>query len=53
METEILKILQKRFNFGVNLIDGKGAWGMFLKGQWTGVVGRVYSKASVFSVSSE
>lgn len=46
METEILKILQSRFNFKSNLIDGKQVWGMFTEGRWTGVVGQVYNRVS-------
>ena len=44
METEILKVLEAKYKFRANLINGNGGWGMLVNGKWTGVVGRVYNQ---------
>lgn len=41
MELELLKILQKRYNFRTYFIDGHQEWGVQVNGTWTGVVGQV------------
>ena len=43
MELQLLSILEKRFQFRANLIDGHQQWGMQVNGTWTGVVGQVYN----------
>ncbi len=42
MELELLKLLEKRYNFKTVFVDGYQQWGMKVNGTWTGVVGQVY-----------
>ena len=50
METEILKVLQTKFKFNSNLIDGKQIWGRLLFGRWTGVIGHIVNKTSHLAI---
>lgn len=42
MEGEMLRALQKEYNFGTTLVDGHDVWGILVNQTWTGVVGDVY-----------
>lgn len=41
MESELLKALEKRFNFTAHLVDGHDMWGMLVNNQWTGMLREV------------
>ena len=46
VETEIVKVLQAKYNFSLRLFNAKGAWGMLVGGRWTGTVGMVLNGVS-------
>ena len=46
VETEIVKVLQAKYNFSLRLFNARGAWGMLVGGRWTGTVGMVLNGVS-------
>lgn len=51
MELRFLELLQKRFNFTANLVDGKNSWGLLTKdGKWSGTIGDVFNEKSTFGL---
>lgn len=47
VETELVKILQAKYNFSFSILNAKGAWGMLVKGKWTGAMGMVLNGVSL------
>ena len=46
VEIELLRLLEKYFNFRSHFIDSHQVWGNIENGTWTGNVGLVYNKVS-------
>lgn len=47
MDAELLKIMERHYNFTSHLIDERHNWGILLpNGTWTGSVGRVIKKVT-------
>lgn len=46
-----LELLERRFNFTANLVDGKNIWGLLTKdGRWRGTIGDVFNGKSTFGL---
>lgn len=46
MEGELIKELEDKFNFTINLIDGNNSWGIRRNGSWTGMMKKVIEGSS-------
>lgn len=43
-EGEILRVLESKFNFQSNFLDGKQTWGAIVNGTWVGLVKQILDK---------
>ena len=50
MEIELLRMLERQFNFSSNLVDGQDVWGAKVNNIWNGVVGQVYYGVSALQL---
>lgn len=41
VDTELLKVLEQKYNFKSVLVDGRQDWGALVNGKWTGMVQQV------------
>ena len=53
IDVELLKMMERKYNFATKYIDGNQDWGSLINGRWTGIINQVLNNVSnLFAINS-